>query len=660
MAMDYVATSKKILDAVGGAGNIVSATNCMTRMRLVLADEGKASDDAVKAIKGVKSVIKQGGQYQVVIGNEVSNLMKEFNKLGNFSEDGGGKAPAKAEGPVIQRLFGFVAGCLTPLLPAMLGTGMVKVLLVLLNTAGLISTDSVTYKIFYDMADSFFTFLPIMLGWSIAKKTGHSIPMYMVIGAALVYPELITLLNPLGAGLEGVTYGRFLGQDCAYIFGVVPVIKAAYASSVLPMLLMTPVMAWAEDFADRVSPNVLKAFLKPMIFFLICTPVVFIVLGPLGAVVGNVLAAAMSAMYNTVPWLTVGVLSAAMPFIVMTGMHYALVPLSTLNLTNLGYDVIVIVTMFCSNICQGGASFGVAAKTKDVDTKSEGIACGISACIAGVTEPAMYGINMRFGKPMIAAVCGAGVSGLLAGLSSVKGFVMGGSPSLMSLITFVGVDPATTITNPYHGVIWGAICAVVGIGISFALSFILFNDKAAGLAGAADTDKIDAAHAALAGQDAPEKKAASAGPVEIDSPLTGKLVALKDVPDEVFASGALGEGIAILPTDGKVYAPCDAAVTQMMDSRHAIGLVADNGAEILIHVGLDTVDMGGKPFTYHVKPDQEVKKGDLLITADLKAIEAAGHKLYTPVVITNSDDYTEITPVSGTEIKAGEKILTVK
>lgn len=660
MALDYIATSKKILDAVGGAGNIVSATNCMTRMRLVLADESKANDNQVKAIKGVKSVIKQGGQYQVVIGNEVSNLMKEFNKLGNFSEDGGGKAPVKAEGNPIQRLFGFVAGCLTPLLPAMLGTGMVKVLLVLLNTMGLLAASSVTYKVFFGMADSFFHCLPIMLGWSIAKKTNHSVPMYMVIGAALVYPDILTMLNPLGAGLDGVTYGTFLGQDCAYIFGAIPLIKAAYASSVLPMLLMTPIMGWAEDFADRVSPNVLKAFLKPMLFFLICTPIVFIVLGPLGAVVGNVLAAAMSVMYNTVPWLTVGLLSAAMPFIVMTGMHYALVPLSTLNLTNLGYDVIVIVTMFCSNICQGGASFGVAARTKDVDTKSEGIACGISACIAGVTEPAMYGINMRFGKPMVAAVCGAGVSGLLAGLTSVKGFVMGGSPSLMSLITFVGVDSATTITNPYHGVIWGAVCAVVGIGISFALSFILFNDKDAGFAGDVNNAAIDAAQAAMAGQDTPEKKAIPVNPVEIDSPLTGKLIALKDVPDEVFASGALGDGVAVLPTDGNVYAPCDAAVTQMMDSRHAIGLVADNGVEILIHVGLDTVEMGGKPFQYHVKEGQEVKKGDLLLTADLAAIEKAGHKLYTPIVITNSDEYTEIVPVAIANIKAGEKILTIK
>jgi len=657
MALDYVSTSKKIVEAVGGAGNIASATNCMTRLRLVLNDEAKANDDAVKKIKGVKSVIKQGGQYQVVIGNEVSNLMKEFNKLGNFSEDA---APAakKPEGNPVQRLFGFVAGCLTPLLPAMLGTGMVKVVLVLLTTMGVMSADSPTYLILFGMADSFFNFLPIMLGWSIAKKTGHSVPMYMVIGAALVYPNLVTMLNPMGAGLEGITYGQFLGQPCTYMFGVVPVIKAGYTSSVLPMLLMTPVMAWAEDFADRVSPNVLKAFLKPMLFFLICTPVVFIVLGPLGAVVGNGLAAVMSTMYNTVPWLTVGLLSALMPFIVMTGMHYALVPLSTLNLTNLGYDVIVIVTMFCSNICQGGASFGVAAKTKDVETKSEGIACGISACVAGVTEPAMYGINMRFMKPMIAAVCGAGVSGLLAGLSSVKGFVMGGSPSLMSLITFVGVDPASAITNPYHGVIWGAVCAVVGIGISFALSFILYNDKDAGLAAEVNTDAIDAAHAAMSGQE--HEKKTIAAPVEIDSPMTGKLVPMKDVPDEVFASGALGEGIAILPTDGKVVAPCDGVVAQTMDTRHAIGIVADNGVEILIHVGLDTVELHGTPFTYHVKADQEVKKGDLLLTADLDAVTKAGKQLYTPVIITNSDDYTEITPVEGAEIKAGQKLMTVQ
>lgn len=647
MALDYTATSKNILEAVGGPDNIASATHCITRLRLILKDESKADDDKVKSIKGVKSVIKQGGQYQVVIGNEVQNVFKEFKKLGRFGDEGTSAEPVKAEGNLIQRLFGFVSGCLTPLLPAMLGTGMVKVLLTLLTTIHLMDSAGTTYSILYGMADSFFFFLPVMMGWSIAKKTGHSVPLYMVIGATLVYPDLIALL---GGAVEGVTYGTFLGQSCTYLFGFLPVICSTYSSSVLPMLLMAPVMGWAEDFADRVSPNVLKAFLKPMIFLLICTPVVFVVLGPLGAVVGQLLAAVIAFMYNAAPWLTVGLISAAMPFIVMTGMHYALIPLMFQNLAALGFDVVALVTMFCSNICQGAASLGVAAKTKDVETKSEGIACGISAIVAGVTEPAMYGINMRFMKPMIGAVIGAAVSGLLAGITGVKAYSMGGAPSILSLIQFIGGD------SPFHSVIWGAVCAAVGIGLSFAITFILFKDEES--APEVESERLDAVNAAIAGEEAPAKKTAVKA-VEIDAPMNGRIVPLKEVPDDVFASGVLGEGVAILPSDGKVYAPCDAAVTQMMDSRHAIGLVADNGVEILIHVGLETVGLGGKPFTYHVKADQEVKKGDLLLTADLKAIEESGCKLYTPVVITNSDDYVNVDPVAVGDILAGQKLITV-
>ncbi|MBQ1468967.1 MAG: PTS transporter subunit EIIB, partial [Solobacterium sp.] len=305
MAMDYVSTAQKIVEAVGGIDNIANASHCMTRLRLVLKDESKANDDTVKAIKGVKSVIKQGGQYQVVIGNEVASLFKEFKKLGNFSDE----APVekKAEGNPIQRLFGFIAGCLTPVLPAMLGTGMVKVLLTLLTTLGVLSTTGPTYTILFSMADCFFYFLPIFIAGNIAKKTGHSQPLYMVIGAALVYPSITTLM---GGAMEGMPYGSFLGQTCTYMFGALPVINVTYSSSVLPILLMTPIMGWAEDFADRVSPNVLKAFLKPMIFLLICTPIVFIIVGPIGSVIGNGLAAVITALYTKVPWLTVGILSA--------------------------------------------------------------------------------------------------------------------------------------------------------------------------------------------------------------------------------------------------------------------------------------------------------------------------------------------------------------
>lgn len=635
--MDYVDVSKKIISAVGGADNISSATHCMTRLRLVLKDQGKADDSKVQNIKGVKSVIKQGGQYQVVIGNEVSNLFKEFSKLGKFAEDGGGDAP-KAEGPVIQRLFGFVAGCLTPMLPAMLGTGMLKVVLTLLTTLNIVSATDATYQIFYSIADGFFYFLPIFLGWSIAKKVNGSVPMYMAVGALLCYPDLVAMM---GGTLESATeYGTFLGMGCTYLFGVIPVIETTYTSSVVPMLLMAPVMKWAEDFADRVSPNVLKAFLKPLLFFLICTPVVMILLGPIGGVIGNVMAAGFNAMYNAVPWLTVGVLSALMPFIVMTGMHYALIPLFMNNLATLGFDVVVLVTMFCSNICQGGAAFGVAAKTKDIETRSEGIACGISAAVAGVTEPALYGINLRYMTPMIGAVAGAGISGLLAGISGVKGYSMGGSPSFLSLITFIGGD------NPYHSVIWGAVCGVLGIAISFAVSFILFKDPVAQSAGAEDASGSAGQTPAVSDE-------------TVVSPVTGQVKPLSEVEDDAFSSGALGQGIALVPSEGKVYAPVDGEVTTFFPTGHAIGLQSDGGAEVLIHVGMDTVKLDGKGFTPKVSQGSRVKKGDLLLEFDLDLIKKEGYSTVTPMIITNTDDYAEVVPANVRSIRKGDMAIRI-
>lgn len=637
MAMDYVDVSKKIISAVGGADNISSATHCMTRLRLILKDQARADDGKVESIKGVKSVIKQGGQYQIVIGNEVSNLFKEFSKMGKFTDDGG-VAP-KAEGPIIQRLFGFVAGCLTPMLPAMLGTGMLKVVLTLLTTLNIVSATDATYQIFYSIADGFFYFLPIFLGWSIAKKVNGNAPLYMAVGALLCYPDLVALM---GGTLESATeYGEFLGMGCTYLFGVVPVIETTYTSSVVPMLLMAPLMKWAEDFADRISPNVLKAFLKPLLFFLICTPVVMIVLGPIGGVVGNVMAVAFNTLYGKVPWLTVGLLSALMPFIVMTGMHYALIPLFMNNIATLGYDVVVLVTMFCSNICQGGAAFGVAAKTKDVETRSEGIACGISAAVAGVTEPALYGINLRYMKPMIGAVAGAGAAGLLAGIMGVRGYTMGGSPSFLSLITFIGGD------SPYHSVIWGAVCGVLGLVISFAVSFVLYKDPQKQSAGTADASVGAASAMALSDE-------------TVASPVNGEVKPLSEVADDAFSSGALGQGIALVPSEGKVYAPVDGEVTTFFPTGHAIGLLSNGGAEILIHVGMDTVKLDGRGFTPRVSQGSRVKKGDLLLEFDLELIQKEGYSTVTPMIVTNTDDYTAVEPVGARSLHTGDAAIRIQ
>jgi PTS system beta-glucosides-specific IIC component len=636
MALNYVETSQKIVDAIGGVSNIDSATHCMTRLRLILKDESKADDEAVKKIKGVKSVIHQGGQYQIVIGNEVASLFKEFKKLGNF-EEGGSSTPKKAEGNPIQRLFGFVAGCMTPLLPAMLGTGMVKVILTLLTNFAGLDTSSSTYVILYSIGDCFYLFLPIFLSYTIAKKLGGNPVLYMTVGAAMVYPDLVSLM-----GAE--TTSTFLGMPSVSFLGL-PVICTTYTSSVLPILLMAPVMKFMEDFADRVSPNVVKAFLKPLIFVIVCVPVALIILGPIGNVVGNVLANVFSWMYDTCGWLTIGILSAAMPFIVMTGMHYALIPLYVNNLATLGFDTIVLVTMFCSNVAQGGASFGVAVKTKDTETRSEGIACGVSAVVAGVTEPAMYGINLRYGKPMVAAVISAGITGLFCGLTGVKGYAMGGSPSIMSLITFIGGE------NPMHGVIFGAIALAINLVLSFGLTLILFK--------APEEEAVEEAAA-------PAESAATAQPakalsdkVVLSAPLTGQAIPLSKVPDEVFASGALGEGIAILPSVGKVVAPCDGTISVTMDTKHAIGLTTKDGMEILIHVGINTVELGGKFYDYKVSDGDSVKRGDVLIEFDMDGIKKAGYPLYTPVLITNSDEYESVASLAGSSLKAGDDLLQI-
>lgn len=644
MALDYVETSKKIIKGVGGAGNIASATHCMTRLRLVLKDEGKAADDEVKKIKGVKSVIKQGGQYQIVIGNEVSNVFKEMNKLGNFSDSAPAAAPATKGNPV-QRIFGYISSCMTPLLPALLGTGMVKVILTLLTTFAGLGTDNSTYIILNAIGDCFLLFFPVFLSYTTAKKLGGNPVLFMLVGTILVYPDLLTLLA--GNSLE---LGSFLGMPSTTFIGI-PVITATYTSSVLPILLMGPIMKWVEDFADRVSPNVIKSFLKPLIFLFITAPVALIVIGPLGNVVGNGLSFLLDILHNACGWLALGIMGALMPFIIMTGMHYALIPLMMNALAN-GFDPLVLVPMFAANLAQGGAALGVGFKSKDTEIRSEGIASGISAILAGVTEPALYGTNMRFRTPMIGACIGGGVAGLFLGLSNVVAYAFGGSPSIFSIITFIGGD------DPMHGAIFGGIGAAITLALSLVISFMLYKDE---IAAEPETSAAPAVSAASTAPAAPVANTPSSlvDKFLISSPLTGKIVPLEQVPDEVFSTGTLGEGAAIIPTVGKVLAPFDGTISSTMDTMHAVGISADNGLELLIHVGLNTVELKGKCFSCKVAEDDVVKKGDVLIEFDIEGIKAAGYPLYTPVLVTNSDDYVSVKVLAEGETKAGDDLISV-
>lgn len=641
MALNYAETAKKIVELVGGESNISSATHCMTRLRLVLKKESKADDEAVEKIKGVKSVIKQGGQYQIVIGNEVSNVYQEMEKIVNLSDASGGGE--KIEGNVIQRLFEFVAGCMTPLLPAMLGTGMVKVILTLLTTFAGLSTETSTYVILNTMGDCFLLFFPIFLAYTAAKKIGGSPVLFMIVGAALVYPDMNTLLS--GGSLE---LGSFMGFSSTSFFGI-PVICATYTSSVLPILLMAPIMKAVENFADRVSPNVLKSFLKPMLFTIICVPIAFIIIGPIGSVAGNGLSYLLDALYGACGWLAVGIMAAAMPFIVMTGMHYALIPLMMNSLSTAGFDALVLISMYCSNLAQGGAAVGVAAKSKNTEIRSEGIASGISAIIAGVTEPALYGVNMRFRTPMIGACLAAGISGLFCGIVQLVAYVYGGSPSILSLVTFIGGN------DPMRGVVFGVIAAVIVLVISFGVTVVLYKDEN-------DEQTIESTEGKHTEEIQEEKKDTTASlikKIHLASPMTGELLPLSEIPDPVFSSGMLGEGACIIPMEGKVAAPCDGTISATMDSKHAVAVTSEDGAEILIHVGLNTVELKGKYYEYKVKQGDQVKQGDILLEFDLEKIKEAGYQLHTPVLVSNTDNFVSIKPVDETSVHIGDDFMTI-
>ena len=620
MAFDYAKTAQMVLEEVGGEKNVEGLTHCITRLRFVLKDEKIPKNAQIEKIPGVLRVVRQGGQYQIVIGNEVSNVYRELVKIGKFEETTG----AKGDGPkenIFSRLSGFVAGCMTPLLPAMLGCGMIKVVLILLTTFHLVDTTGSTYVILNAAGDAFFYFMPVLLAMTTAKRLGSNIYLAMVVGAFLIHPDI----------------GGLLSAGNASYFGL-PVSSATYSSSVLPVLLIVPLMGYIERFADKICPSLVKVFLKPLIVIFISVPLALVVVGPIGSVLGNYLANGISLLYSKAGWLAIMLLSAGMPFIIMTGMHYALLPIATIGITSLGFDAVLVVTMFCSNLAQGAASLAVAVKNKNRDIKSTASVAGISAIIAGVTEPSMYGVTLKYKTPMVASVIGAGVAGFYAGITHVVAYSMGGSPSSLSLIQMIGGEGFGNVIN-------GVITLVISLAVTFIMTLILYKPE------------TEEPEPVLQVQE--PKKDVLIKTIELSSPLTGTVLPLTEVEDAVFSGGVLGEGVAIIPEEGKVFAPADGVIDAVTDTRHAIGITTSHGLELLIHVGLDTVQLNGDGFTLHCKMGDPVKKGSLLLEFDMEKIKKAGCSLTTPVLVSNMTNFVSLKPSQKSQVKAGDTLLTI-
>lgn len=624
--MDYKKLAEVILQNVGGANNISGLTHCATRLRFNLKDEGKAKTDVLKGTKGVMGVVSSGGQYQVIIGSDVASVYKPLTELCNLKEEGG--AAEKDDRKLGAKLIDTISGIFTPILPAITAAGMLKAVLSLLVAFKLVSTDSQSYQIVNFMADSAFYFLPILLANSAAKKFKCNPYLAMMVGGILLHPNFV---NMVAASKES--------GEAIKLF-ILPVYNASYSSSVIPIILSVWFLSFVEPIADRISPKAVKFFTKPLITVLVGGVAALVVLGPVGYVIANIIAAGINGLETYASWLVPTILGGLFPLLVMTGTHYGIIPIGINNRMTLGYDTIVYPGNLASNIAQGGATLAVAFKSKVSEIKQLASSAGITA-VCGITEPALYGVNMRFKTPLYSAMAGGAVGGLFMGLMRVRNY-SGGSPGLMTLPSYIGGD---SLRDLYLACIGAAISFV----IAFGASYVLYKDPKE------EEEKEQA-------PEAPAKESESTGTtvsVTVCAPLTGKAVPLSEVSDPTFAQEILGKGAAIIPSDGRVVSPVNGTVETVFETLHAIGLRSDEGVEILIHIGLDTVKLEGKHFTAHVKSGDTVQVGTPLVDVDLEKVKEEGYDVITPVIISNSFDYGDVLAAVGNDVKAGDGLIKV-
>ncbi len=633
--MNYQELAKEILDKVGGAGNISGLTHCATRLRFNLKDEGKAQTDALKKVKGVMGVVNKGGQYQVVIGSDVASVYGPLTELCDIKETGGegqGGQP-RDERKLVERLVDTLSGIFTPILPAITAAGMIKAILALLVAFNLADKSGDTYRVLSFMADAAFYFLPILLASSAAKKFKCNPYLAMMLGGILLHPDFVGMVAASKESGEAI---RIL---------LMPITNAGYSSSVLPIILIVWFMSYVEPIADRVSPKAVKFFTKPLITILVTGIVGLVIIGPIGTVISNLIAAGVHGLNNYCSWLVPALVGGLTPLLVMTGTHYGLIPIGINNRMTMGYDTLIYPGMLGSNVAQGGAALAVAFKSKKSEIKQLASSAGITA-VCGITEPALYGVNIRFKTPLYSAMLGGGVGGFLMGILNVRNY-SGGSPGFLTLPSYLGGD---AMTDFY----FACLGAAVSVVIAFVASYVLYKDPAEDENSAEDGN---AETVKTGNSDKENVSAAAAKTVTIAAPLSGAVVPLKEVNDPTFAEEILGKGVAVRPSEGVVVSPVNGTIVSIFDTGHAVGLRSEDGAEVLIHVGLDTVNLKGKYFSVKKSSGDAVKVGDVILEFDREAIEAEGYDVITPVIISNHFNYGTVETLASGTVKTGEALL---
>lgn len=624
MSKKYEGLARDIVRLVGGKENVTQAYHCQTRLRFTLADEGKADEEAIKAHDGVVGVIRGAGQFQVCIGPHVADVFEEVEKLIDTGEKDV-EAPAEKKG-AFDRVIDFVAGTFQPIIPALSGAGMVKAVMALLTTFGVISTESQTYQMLNIFADGVFYFLPILLAFTEAQKLKCNPILAAGVAAMLLHPNWSAFVS----AAEPVNF-----------FEAIPFTLASYGSSVIPIILIVFVQSFVEKWLNKHIPASVNLVFVPMLTFLVMGTLAFSVLGPIGYIVGEWLSVFFTFLAENAAWVPAVLIGGLCPVMVMFGIHNGIAPLGPIQMADLGYDSIWGPGNIVSNMAQASAGLVVALRS----SKDRKVAMpGAITAFMGITEPILYGTNLPKKYPLVAAMIGGACGGLYAGLTQTHRFATG-SGGLPAVLLYIGDGTMQHLINII-------IAMVIAAGISAALTFVLYGRFEKGDDQAAEKDELP--EPAVADESAPAPVLASSTLV---APIAGEVLPMERCSDPIFAGKGMGDGCVVVPTDGTLVSPCDGTVSLVAETGHAVGLVSDQGAEILIHIGIDTVNLAGKPFTAHVRPGDRVRAGQPLMDVDLAQIEAAGLSTETMVIVTNTPDFAGVATVASGSVAAGAELL---
>lgn len=599
--LDYKVSAQQIIQRVGGNENINKVIHCSTRLRFTLNNFDKVDLDGLKEVEGVLGAITAAGQCQVIIGNNVIEMFDAVHKeLGNSTERSGSSS-VKSKMSTGAVLLDFLIGVFQPLVPAIAGGGMLKSMLLLFSALGWMSTTSTLYTVLNVIGSAPLTFLPVLVAYTTATKLNVNPLVATSAVSALLLPEMTALLT------KGFS-----------IFGL-HVTNISYASQVFPAILCVLLYAVLERVLNKYTPKPIRIFFVPMVALAITVPITLLFLGPAGYVFGEGITTVIFFLYNHFGWVATATLAALLPLMVSMGMHKAFVPYAVAQTATSAGEPLYLAASLGHNLSESGVCFAIALRTKDKKLRATAISSGISA-LFGITEPALYGVTLQHKRALTSVMVGGAIGGGFVGFVGLKAFVAVG-PGVASLTAFA--DPHNSMN-----LIW----AIVGTALTFIVSFIIGffawkeNSAIVETTNATKTHKI--------------------GAVKLALPIKGAVEQLADVNDNVFSSGILGDGIAVIPDEGKLYAPIAGEIEMVYETNHALGMKTASGVEILFHIGIDTVQLKGKGFTPYVQPGDKVKKGDLLMEFDLDTITSAGYDPTVMMIITDPNEQDIQLPVA--------------